>query len=411
MDEKQLADLISKTVDERVAGVKAQMDKDAELKAMADRTVVDNKLKDLTTIAQVKDSGVTDTHRMGRLIKIMAKAGNNPERGRDIFKADHKNFPDQKGMEDLIDSVGNKSQNMTVPSEGGFLVNVGYSPIKVDPLLADTILAKLAITKIDMPNGNITIRTMSSQGAAGWNGESRDATKVSSVFGTVKMASKKLDAYAVISNELLMSDALSTDAWIVQILQKQFERNVDNVAFYGTGTLYQPAGLDNLIVSTNKLGSSATATTQDTPFQLVAQLKGLNAPVDGSWFFGMHPQMFYYLQTLKTTTGAYIFREELSKGTLLGFPVLQSTNFGYTSTGTFATSSADIWLGPASEMLWGQQQGMEIITSREASYMDGATLQSAFSRNETVIRAIQFADFNVQHTNTIIKWTGKFAAA
>ena len=411
MDEKELAALIDKTVNERVAEVKGKMEEEAKQKAMADRQVVDDKIKELATVNVIKESGVTDTHRMGRLIKIMAKAGNNPDRARDEFKTNHKNFPDQKGMGDLIDSIGQKAQNMTVPSEGGFLVNVGYSPILVDPLLADTILAKLNVTKVDMPNGNLTVRTMISQGAAGWNGESRDATKVPSVFGTVKLASKKLDAYAVISNELLMSDALSTDAWIVKILQKQFERNVDYTAFYGTGTLYQPAGADNLIVSTNKLGSSATATTQDTPFQLVAQLKGLNAPVDGSWFFGMHPQMFYYLQTLKTTTGAFIFREELSKGTLLGLPVLQSTNFGYTNTGTFATSSADIWCGPASEMLWGQQQGMEIITSREASYLDGATLQSAFSRNETVIRAIQYADFNIQHNNTLVKFTGKFAAS
>jgi HK97 family phage major capsid protein len=208
-----------------------------------------------------------------------------------------------------------------------------------------------------------------------------------------------------------MSDALSTDAWIVQILQKQFERNVDYTAFYGTGTLYQPAGLDNLVVSTNKLGSSGTATTQDTVFELIAKLKTLNTPVDGSWFIGMHPQMFYYLQTLKTTTGAFIFREELSRGTLLGYPVIQSTNFGYTSTGTFNTSSADIWVGAASEMLWGQQQGMEIITSREASYLDGSTLQSAFSRNETVIRAIQYADFNIQHNTSFVKFTGKFAAS
>lgn len=408
MDEEKLAEAIQK-------GVKAEMDRkeeEAKQKAMADRTVADEKYKALQSVQIQEKSAesVNDVHRLGRLIKVLAKSNNDLEKARATMKGIWANFPDSKGVLDLLDGVGTKAQNMSVPSEGGFLVNVGYSPIKVDPLLAQTILNNLGVTKVDMPSGNLTLRTMVSQGAAGWNGESRDATKVSTVFGQVKLASKKLDAYAVMSNELLMSDAISTDAWIINILQRQFQLNVDYTAFYGIGSSYQPAGLDNLIVSTNKLGSSSTVTTQDTPFQLVAHLKSLNAPTDGSWFFGMHPQMFFYLQTLKTTTGQFIFREEMSKGTLLGYPIYQSTNFGYTSTGTFNTSSADIWFGPASEMLWGQQQGMEIITSKEASYLDGSTLVSAFSRNETLIRAIQYADFNIQHNNTIVKFTGKFAA-
>ena len=127
----------------------------------------------------------------------------------------------------------------------------------------------------------------------------------------------------------------------------------------------------------------------------------------------MHPQMWGYLANIKSTTGQFIFREEMSRGTLFGYQIYQTTQSGYTSTGTYSTSSADIWLGSWPELIWGDQMSMEIVTSKEASYFDTTAnaLVSAFDRDETVVRVIGVHDFNIMHDVSFIKFTGKFAAS
>jgi HK97 family phage major capsid protein len=405
MDEGKLAEIISKSVSDKMAEI--------ETKKMADREAVTSKANALQQAgAQTTDADVPDSVKLGRVMRAMALAGGDHEKAQFIMDKNFKSFPAPNAVKKMLSSIGEtKAQNMATPSEGGFLVNTGYAGFKVDPLLANTILDKLQVTKVDMPNGNLTVRVMTGEDDPSWGNESVNASKVTSAFGQVKLVSKKLDGLVAITNEQLMSDSISTDSWIIDILMKKFQRKVDYTAFYGTGSLLSPAGLDNLLVSTNKTGSSGTATTTNTPLEMIVALESLNVPQDGTWFWGMHPQMWGYLANIKSTTGNFIFRDEMSKGTLFGFPIYKSTNFGYTSTGTYNTSSADIWLGPASELIWGQQQGLEIVTSREASYIDGSTLVSSFSRNETVIRAIQYADFNVKHNNTLLKFTGKFAAS
>jgi hypothetical protein len=45
---------------------------------------------------------------------------------------------------------------------------------------------------------------------------------------------------------------------------------------------------------------------------------------------------------------------------------------------------------------------VQVAASSEAAYYDGSNVQAAFSRNETVIRAIIGVDINVRHAESVV---------
>lgn len=388
-----LIDLIDSRVDEKTAEVNKKY---AAIHAAPETRV------------SAKDLGLNEAQVFGRALSLLVKSGGNFTKAEEVLKT-YDAMPMAKAVGSALDGMKQKIQNATTPSEGGFLINTEYSGMIINPLLANTIIEKLPITKMAMGSGNLTIRTALSQGNPGWNSESSPSTSVSTVFGDIKLSAKKLDGKVVITNEQLAWDSISTDSVVTGLLQAYFQRVVDYGMLYGIGTSNSPMGLDGLLLAANKQGSASTVTTSNTPIELITYLNSLNVPEEGrAWL--MHPQMWGYLINLKTTTGAFIFREEMSRGMLFGYPIVQSSSVGYTFTGTYNTSSADIFFGSWKEIVMGQVGGMEVIASREASYYNGSTYVSAFDRNETVIRAIQYCDFNIMHNTSIVKFTGKFAA-
>lgn len=412
MDEKQLADLITKTVDEKVAEVKTQQ--------MADREVAEKRYAELHGGIAIHGAEKIKTQKevpeeikLGRMVKALALAGGNAEKAAWVMGNQFKDFPGAEELKGVFeDSVNGKALNMTVPSEGGFNVPIAYSSRQIEVLYANTAVMKTPITKLPLNNGNLTVRRMDTAANISYFGESQKVPQTAQVFGDIKLTGKKLGAKVILTNDLLRSNDINTDAWVIRDLQRKFNLKIDSTMLYGAGTLYTPAGIDTLMASANKLGSTSTATTSDIPLQMVVALNSGNVPEESRVWI-MHPQMWGYLSNYKATTGQFIFREEMARGTLFGYPIYQTTQSGYTNTGTYNTSSADIWLGSWQEMIWGDQMSMEIVTSKEASYFDTAAnaLVSAFDRDETVVRVIGVHDFNIMHDVSFVKFTGKFAAS
>lgn len=394
MTEKELVDLIDQRAEEKISAMRAEVietQKAMEAKYEAVHKSTHDPDAD-------KRKGITPAVRMGRFIKALAAGRGDRQATVNFAKAMY--------GENDAESLGyiEKAMGATVPSDGGYFVpNVLAS--EVIPYLYNKIVVRQAGARVvPMPNGNMNIPRFDASATGYWVGENAAITKSQSTIGNVRLDAKKAAGLVPISNDLIRSADISADQFITDDLVMVMKILLDYTALYGSGTQYTPAGLDNLIASGNKDGATSTAITKDSPYNLKRLVERANTPMISPGFI-MNSDMEAWVSTLRTTTGALIF-PELAQGKLLGKPVHISNSIasGGTTYGTDLYS--DIWYGDFSEFLWGEQLGLMVDASREASYSDGGTNNiSAFASDQTVIRAISLCDFNVRHTTSFAKGT------
>jgi HK97 family phage major capsid protein len=331
--------------------------------------------------------------KMAKLVNLYGQSGG------DIGKMQFLSKKMYDGDKEVSGYIG-KALEAGVPSAGGFGIPQVLSARVIDALYAQSILDKCGVAKIPMPNGNLRMARMDTSTSVGWVGELPSAAPTQPVFGDVNLSAKKLFAISEISNSLIRYNSVGIESWLARDLQKKFRLELDRAAFYGSGTSHTPAGLTNLGVQTS--GSSTTALTQLIPDELLALLKAANIPMTNV-HWGMSPQMEAWLKNLKTTTGAWIFRQEMiEQGRLAGHPYHVSTQISYTDTGT---DYGDLWVGDWDEFLWGAGLDLELRMSQEASFVSGGTTYSAFQRDSALVRVVGEHDFNVMHPAAFVHGT------
>jgi HK97 family phage major capsid protein len=323
--------------------------------------------------------------KVAKLVNLYGQSFGDPERMKALAE---KMYGDDKEVKGYVQ----KALEAGVPSAGGFAIPQVLSARVIEALYAQSLLEKMGVTKLPMPNGNLRMARMDTTSTVGWVGELPAAATTQPVFGDVNLAAKKLFAISEISNSLIRYNSVGIEGWLARDLQKKFRLALDYAAFYGSGTSYTPAGLTNLGVQTS--GSTTTALTQLIPDEMIALLKAANVPMTNV-HWGISPQMEAWLKNLKTTTGAWIFRQEMiEQGRLAGFPYHVSTQISYTDT---TTDYGDLWLGDFDEFLWGTGLDMELRMSQDAAFVSGGTTYSSFQRDSALVRVVGEHDFNVMH--------------
>jgi HK97 family phage major capsid protein len=153
-----------------------------------------------------------------------------------------------------------------------------------------------------------------------------------------------------------------------------------------------------------------TAFTADVPGNIKGGLLAANVPMTKpGWAFS--GWVWTWLYNLKTSTGAYIYRDEMNRGQLLGDPFVVCNQISTSNSGAPTTSDyGDIFYGDWSEFIDFVQVDMELMASKEASYVnsDGNTI-SAMQNDMTVLRALCLHDFGVRHLAAFIKGTYKYS--
>lgn len=97
------------------------------------------------------------------------------------------------------------------------------------------------------------------------------------------------------------------------------------------------------------------------------------------WTF--NSMMEGYLKNIKTTTGDYIYREEMNAGKLLGFPYKVSNQIATENKKT------SIIFGNWADLLVGEQLGLETYTTLDGSWTDEEGNQhNAFEENLAATR-------------------------
>ena len=319
----------------------------------------------------------------------------------EIFAQAKKDFPNSKAMHKILQT---KTANAGTPSDGGFTVPLAFSSDYIDALTANTLIDKLGVRRVPLVNGNLSIPRMDSTSAISWGGEETVGDTTQPVFGEVNMHAKKLFAKTAITNTLIRSSGVDVEGWIAEDLFRKARIGLDEALLHGTGSQYQPLGLEN-VTGVQTAGGTTTAIGVDMPNDLEALLGQANVPMENvKWL--LSPKGKSWLKSTKFTAGPFAWATEMAtQKTLNGFDFLTSTTVKYTKATAPASDYSEFWLGDWSQLLFGISKDISIDVSREGTFISGGQTISAFDRDLTLIRLITEVDFACRHPQAFVKGT------
>lgn len=296
-------------------------------------------------------------------------------------------------------------------SAGGAIIPPQYSAEIIGLLYNRTAVRRLGATVIPMQYGNLTYPKLLSSAAAAYIGENTDQNASQQTFGTVSLSWKKLRAMVPTSNDLLRFSTPAADTIIREDLTASFQVAEDITFLRGTGSATAPTGLRYLVPDgtgtwtfTQLLDLAATVdatTVRAELYKMLAKLAAANIPmIRPGWVLSIRTS--YFLKGLQTSVGVPVFPEMTGANpNLLGVPYVETAQVP-DNLGT-GGNETEIYLGDWFDALIGESTELTIDASAEAAYKDsGGTLVSAFSQDQTVLRAIARHDFNIRRDKSFV---------
>ena len=319
----------------------------------------------------------------------------------EILAQAKKDFPNSKALHKILQT---KTANAGTPSEGGFTVPLAFSSDYIDALLANTLIDKLGVRRVPLVNGNLSIPRMDATSAISWGGEETIGDTTQPTFGEVNMHARKLFAKSAITNTLIRSSGVDVEGWIAEDLFRKARIGLDDALLHGTGSQYQPLGLEN-VTGVQTSGGTTTAFGVDTPNDMEALLGQANVPMENvKWL--LSPKGKSWIKSAKFTTGPFAWATEMAtQKTLNGFEFLTSTTVKYSKQTAPTSDYSEFWLGDWSQLLFGISKDISIEVSREGTFVSGGQTISAFDRDLTLIRLITECDFACRHPEAFLKGT------
>mgnify|MGYP001572359131 CR=1 FL=1 len=293
---------------------------------------------------------------------------------------------------------------------GGFLVPVQFVQDFIAVLRSATVMRRLRTPTIPMPMGTAKIGKGTAGATASYVGESVNAPKTQMSTGQLTLSFKKLMALVPVSNDLLRYSSPGADMIVRNDLVAAMSVKEDSAFIRGDGTDGSPRGLRYWAPGANVITANGTVSLQNTATdlgKLMQQLMDADIPmVNPVWIFS--PRTRNFLMTLVTTAGSFIYKDEMATGTLWGYPFGMTTGVpsNLDFTGAATNDESEIYFADLGQGLIGEAESMAIDASQEAAYHDGSSVQSAWSRDETTVRAIAEHDFIMRYDKAVALLAG-----
>ncbi len=335
--------------------------------------------------------------QLARAIKCLDVFGrNDPDRAAFYAK---KHYEDSEMAREF------KALSATSPVNGGFLIPEVYTDEIIGLLYDRTVIKELGARTIPLETGNINIPRMTAGTRAKWGGEARKISTTQPQYGNLRLSAHRLEAIVPQTRELIMSTKYSADEMFASDLSRKMLLGLDWGGMYGKGGEYQPTGIANTkgieVIDASTMGTqyadSDGRLTADFPVYIKSLLMSKNVD-DQSLGWAFNSFLEGYLMNLKTTTGDYLYRDEMNAGKFLGIP--------YATTNQIPTSKdgkTDLFFGNWADLLIGDQLGLETFTTMEGSWTDEAGIvHNAFEENLVGTRALMYDDIGVRHVESFI---------
>jgi HK97 family phage major capsid protein len=207
--------------------------------------------------------------------------------------------------------------------------------------------------------------------SAGWVGEGSPKPVGSLAFESITIPHTKTAVIVAITEELARFSSPSAQATVQQDLVNAISQFMDQQMVDPTIAAVSdvsPASLTYGAPTSDSTGATVALVTADLNTAMTYMAVN-NIPLRSRYWL-LHPRTANYLMTLRTAQDIYAFRDEMSRGLLLGIPFLMSGNMpllDQTSPSTPASLETYIVLVEASEMFVADDGEVMLDVSREAS--------------------------------------------
>jgi len=375
--------------DDKIAAELARIEDLEWRKAAAARPVPPLPSASITVPAQPKAADEKGL-RFARMFRALAAAGGIPYVAAQIAATEW-------GESGLF-----AGQSTSTGSAGGFLVPEDVSSEVIELLRPASVVMSLNPQIVDMPNGNLTMNRIATGAAASYIGEQQDVPATALEFGQVRLSAKKLAALIPISNDLLRASSVAADRLVRDDLVAALAQRMDAAFIRGAGTAFTPRGLRFQAVgspfeTTHLLSVTGADNLNDITTnlgRLELALMNANVPMTRAGWL-MSPRTYMRLLNIRDGNGNFAF-PEMQRGELRGKPFRVTTQIPQ-NLGT-GGNETELGLIDFAHVVVGEHMGIEVSLSTEAAYRDASNnLQAAFSRDETVMRAIAQHDIGLRH--------------
>lgn len=376
----------------------AAIDKVAETAAARGIEVGAGSLGAPAIIGRHKTVEMKKGHMAARLLRIMAAARGDADKAVRIARSPA--WDDGNG--DLVA----RALTAGVGADGGFLIPEEYSDEVIELLVNRTVIRRLGAATVPMPGGNLSIPRLQAGAAARYVGEAQASNASQQQFGMLNFAAKKLLALVPISNDLIKYPSPKADQVVLGDMLTQLAVAEDQAFLRGAGTQFSPRGIRNWAAAGNVTGTNGSTLAQITQdlndLRNALELNNVQM-INPAWVF--NPRSANYIDLLQTTTGAFVFRDEMKTGKLLNYPFGKTNSVPANLGG--GGNQTEIYLVDLNDAVIADVPGLDIAVSNEAAYVDSTgTMQAAFSQDVTLMRVIERHDFAMRHNVSAAVKTG-----
>lgn len=341
-----------------------------------------------------KDKGIA----AARFVRALAFGRGDPQRAK---------FFAQKSWDDEMGDEIQKALITSSMTAAGSMIPPEYAAEIIELLRSRAIIRAAGPRIMPMNSGSLTIRRQNAASSAAYVGESQDIGITNPDVGLIELTSKKLAAIVPVSNDLLaFSSGPSADEFVRDDLVLSMALREDRAFLRDDGTQHTPRGIRYWAAAANVTATNGTSATNiEADFkELLDSLESADVKlIRPVWF--MHPTRKNHLRNLRDANGNLIYPEMRGNNpNIYGYPVFTTTSIPANLGG--GSNESEIYFVDMVDAIIGEASGLEIVVDSSASYVEGGQLQSAFSRDETLIRAIARHDFAMRHRESAAVKTG-----
>jgi HK97 family phage major capsid protein len=322
-----------------------------------------------------------------RWVKYMAQSNGSPDLAYRIAK--------HQGDNVVAKAIGENSL-----TGGGAAVPTEFASEIIEELGANTVILQQANQTVNM-RGSLILPFVDSSATASWVGENSNTTATAPTFGQIVLRDHLLSCVVPASNSWLKNAGPSSDAMLRDHIVRVGARALDSQLIRGLGVSNAPQGLRGMVDSSNVQHSNATETLTTCTNELgtmIQQVMDQNVNLDSGAAFLISPRTYRYLNTVRGAQDAYAFRDELARGTLMGYRYAISTNIpiNLADSGGSGSDHTEVYFTHFPTMVFALGEDFRVEMFRGGSYYDGSSVVSGIAQDQTVFQMILACDYASQ---------------
>lgn len=303
-----------------------------------------------------------------------------------------------------------KTFSLGVSNTADNLIVTPLSSEWIETLRNQSLFMRGGPVNLDMPAGALKISGGATGASVGYTSLGSDLPYGQMTTRQMSMSAKHLRAVTAYDNYSAETSMHAVAAIVGDDLSLQSALAIDSAGLRGDGTGSNPSGVYQLVGAGQRIACTLTSTpTLDEvdafADAMLLKYRTSNVPRRRpAWL--MCNRTFMYLRRLRDGNGNYAYPELRATNPtwIEGIPVLISEQVP--STLGVGTNEAELYLVDFGHVYMGVTRNLVLEASREASYVNAsAQLVSAFSRDETVIRAMAAHDFGMRHIKAAVVGT------